>query len=262
MKKEKDYQNTRFSAETLREAYSAINEIAMRLETELSTGLLVVEHKEETWNYDTLEEFLADYRKYNWYATFSLRSRHTDLFISIKPRSAEVQVTALNRVDIEAIFSIFEKNIATDKLQPLPKPPDEPPTVFIGHGHNFAWKELKDHLHEKHGFVIEAYETGARAGHTVRDALEDMVNKSSFAILVFTAEDAQMDGSYRARQNIIHEAGLFQGRLGFPRAIMLLEEGVEEFSNVQGVQYIRFSKDNIKETYGEILATLRREFPK
>jgi predicted nucleotide-binding protein len=41
---------------------------------------------------------------------------------------------------------------------------------------------------------------------------------------------------------------------------MLLEENVEEFSNVQGVQYIRFSKNNIKETFGEVLATLRREF--
>ncbi len=87
-----------------------------------------------------------------------------------------------------------------------------------------------------------------------------MVAKSSFAVLIMTGEDEQADGERRARQNVIHEAGLFQGRLGFARAILLLEEGVEEFSNVQGVQYIRFSKGNIKETFGEVLATLRREF--
>jgi hypothetical protein len=40
----------------------------------------------------------------------------------------------------------------------------------------------------------------------------------------------------------------------------MLEEGTEEFSNVQGVQQIRFSKGKIKETFGEVLATLRREF--
>lgn len=40
----------------------------------------------------------------------------------------------------------------------------------------------------------------------------------------------------------------------------MLEEGVEEFSNVQGVQHISFSKSNIKETFGDVLATLRREF--
>ncbi len=42
----------------------------------------------------------------------------------------------------------------------------------------------------------------------------------------------------------------------------LIRGGIEEFSNVQGGQYIRFNKNNIKETFGEVLATLRREFPK
>jgi predicted nucleotide-binding protein len=58
------------------------------------------------------------------------------------------------------------------------------------------------------------------------------------------------------------KTGLFQGRLGFSRAIILLEEGTEDFSNVHGVQQIRFAKGNIKETFGEALATLKREFDK
>ena len=40
-------------------------------------------------------------------------------------------------------------------------------------------------------------------------------------------EDEHKDGSVHPRENVIHEAGLFQGRLGFPRAIVLLEP-VEE----------------------------------
>jgi predicted nucleotide-binding protein len=87
-----------------------------------------------------------------------------------------------------------------------------------------------------------------------------MVDNSSFALLVMTAEDEQADGNFRARQNVVHEAGLFQGRLGFARAILLLEEGVQEFTNVQGVQYLQFARGNIKEVFGDILATLRREF--
>jgi len=87
-----------------------------------------------------------------------------------------------------------------------------------------------------------------------------MASKSPFAFLVLTAEDLQPSGDSRARQNVVHEAGLFQGRLGFSRAVMLLEEGVEEFSNVQGVQYIPFKKGNIRETFGDAVATLRREF--
>lgn len=104
------------------------------------------------------------------------------------------------------------------------------------------------------------YETGARAGHSIRDILENMINKSFFALIVMTAEDDQEDGRMRARQNIVREAGLLQDKLGFTRAIMIFEDGVEEFSNIHGVQQIRFSQGNIKETYGEVLATIRRKF--
>jgi len=41
---------------------------------------------------------------------------------------------------------------------------------------------------------------------------------------------------------------------------VLLEEGTEDFSNLQGIHQIRYRKDNIRETFGEVLATLRREF--
>ena len=132
--------------------------------------------------------------------------------------------------------------------------------VFIGHGSSSQWRDLKDHLQDKHGYEVEAYETGARAGHHIRDILDEMASKSSFALLVMTAEDEQPDGAFRCRQNVVHETGLFQGTLGFSRAIVLMENGVEEFSNIQGIQQIRYQESNIKETFGEVLATLRREF--
>lgn len=87
-----------------------------------------------------------------------------------------------------------------------------------------------------------------------------MLSKSSFALLVMTGEDRDENGNLRARQNVIHELGLFQGKLGFSRAIILLEEDTEEFSNIHGIHQLRYGKHNIKETFGEILATLKREF--
>jgi len=86
-----------------------------------------------------------------------------------------------------------------------------------------------------------------------------MLNDSSFAVLVLTGEDQHIDGELHARENVIHELGLFQGRLGFTKAIVLLEDGVKEFSNILGIDQIRFSKNNIRETFGEVLATIKRE---
>lgn len=117
-----------------------------------------------------------------------------------------------------------------------------------------------DHLHEKHDYSVQAYEIGSRAGHTIRDILEEMLRETSFALLVMTGEDETKDGKTLARQNVVHEAGLFQGKLGFGRAIILLEAGTEEFSNIEGLQQIRFSKGNIKESFGDVVAVLRREF--
>ncbi len=87
-----------------------------------------------------------------------------------------------------------------------------------------------------------------------------MLDESSFALLVLTGEDIHTNGELHARENVIHELGLFQGRLGFTRAIVLLEEGVKEFSNILGINQLRFTKGRIKETFGDVLATIRREF--
>lgn len=135
------------------------------------------------------------------------------------------------------------------------------PLIFIGHGQSPLWRDVKDHLHDLHGYDVISYESGSRAGHTIRDVIAELLEKASFGILIMTGEDRHQDGSLSARPNVIHEVGLFQGRLGFTKAIVLLEEETQEFSNLHGVNQIRFAKGNIRETFGDVLAVLRREFP-
>jgi hypothetical protein len=48
--------------------------------------------------------------------------------------------------------------------------------------------------------------------------IAQMLDAPAIAFLVLTAEDETADGKVQARMNVIHEAGLFQGRLGFNRA--------------------------------------------
>ena len=81
------------------------------------------------------------------------------------------------------------------------------------------------------------------------------------AFLVHTAEDEQADQEVRARQNVVHETGLFQGRLGFHRAIILREDGCEDFSNLHRIQEIRFPTGDIKPSFLQVLDVINREFP-
>jgi predicted nucleotide-binding protein len=97
------------------------------------------------------------------------------------------------------------------------------------------------------------------AGVTTTARLSELLEAAAMAFLVMTSEDEQADGKMRARENVVHEVGLFQGRLGFTRAIVLLEDGCEEFSNIHGLGQIRFPKGNISATFEDIRALLERE---
>jgi hypothetical protein len=134
------------------------------------------------------------------------------------------------------------------------------PHIFIGHGGSRLYVELSDFLRGR-GFSVETFESDSRAGYTAKEVLEQMARRASMAFLVHTAEDEQADQKVRARQNVVHETGLFQGRLGFHRAIILREDGCEDFSNLYGVQEIRFPAGDIKSSFLAVLDVINREFP-
>ena len=103
------------------------------------------------------------------------------------------------------------------------------------------------------------YESEARTGHSIVLVLEKILDQATFAVLVFTAEAETEEGRERARQNVVHEAGLFQGRLGFSKAVLLVQDGVEAFTNIAGLQYIPFSDDRVEQTFYELQRVLKRE---
>jgi predicted nucleotide-binding protein len=264
MRNQRRYPNTYFSADILASGLEQLQKIeksTKRNSWDSKHSLMTTTSGSSEWKHDNVEEFFADYRKRPFSAHFEHQLRHgLELVVRKYDDNSEVRVAAPDRADIESVFSRFESALEASKL-PIPAPPPPPkPVIFIGHGHSPLWRDLKDHLHEQHGYQVEAYETGARAGHTIRDILAELVRVSTFALLVLTAEDEHADGTMHARENVIHEVGLFQGRLKYGRAIVLLEEGAKEFSNISGIHQIRFAKGNIKETYGHVLAALKREF--
>ena len=260
MHKSKIYSPYRFSADVIREAHRVFLAGVPKPQRPKLRYWLRVEVQDHEWGHESPEEFFSDYRQGGREATFQHASAnwkfHIRLFSGYR---STVEVASPNRVEIEKVYEVFEANLESSRIL-LPKPEPKPIKIFIGHGGSPIWRDLKDHLQDQHGYHVIAYEIGARAGHAIRDILEEMLDESSFALLVLSGEDKSPHGKLRARQNVVHELGLFQGRLGFSRATILLENGTEEFSNISGIQQLRFSKGNIKEIFGDVLATLRREF--
>ncbi|MFD6697457.1 TIR domain-containing protein, partial [Micromonospora aurantiaca (nom. illeg.)] len=106
--------------------------------------------------------------------------------------------------------------------------------VFIGHGGaSTDYLKLGVWLSD-HDLDWEVFDRKPTAGMSVKERLLEMLDNAQIAFLLMTSEDETAEGKSVARANVIHEVGLFQGRLGWMKAIILLEDGCEEFSNIGG----------------------------
>lgn len=262
MKKTKKYNRIFFAEEVLRKALSTVTSILGEDgESSLET-FLIVERSNVKWQYDDIELFFADYRSsIPDYAVFNISNDRVSLDVTWFPSEVtNVVVSSKCTAEIEKLSSLFDTEVKGIHVTHIKDKRNIAPIIFIGHGSSPQWRDLKDHLRDHHNYQVTAYEVGSRAGHSVRDILEDMLGKSSFAILIMTGDDKSDEGKLRSRQNVVHEIGLFQGRLGFQKAIVVIEDGVEKFSNLQGIQQIRFRPGNIREVFGDVVAALNREF--
>jgi len=131
--------------------------------------------------------------------------------------------------------------------------------IFIGHGRSPIWKDLRDFVRDKLKLESDEFNAIATAGYFTPERVKEMLDDAAFAFVVLTAEDEQPDGTVRARENVVHETGLFQGRLGFRKAIVALEQGCHTFSNISGLTYLQFPSGNIRAIFEDVRDTLLRE---
>ncbi|MBE9592478.1 MAG: hypothetical protein IMF19_03260, partial [Proteobacteria bacterium] len=171
MEKRKYYYKTRFPAEVIESAHDLFLSKLDPKKDIWAPSELLISYGNETWNYDSREEFLAEYPTAEGYS-FDHIAQENRLIIKGDSYDASVLVEFPNRADIESIFQVFERNLDSSTI----RVDSQPIKIFIGHGHNNQWRDLKDHLHEKHGFDVTAYEVGPRAGLSVKEVLEAMLN--------------------------------------------------------------------------------------
>jgi predicted nucleotide-binding protein len=131
--------------------------------------------------------------------------------------------------------------------------------IFLGHGHNNLWARVHIYLKDEMHLDVEEWETHSRAGLHSVEVLKQALESNTFAVMVVTGEDATADGGIRARQNVVHEIGLFQGKLGFEKVALLQQDGIEEFSNLAGLQVISFPSERIESAFYELGRMLKRE---
>jgi predicted nucleotide-binding protein len=114
--------------------------------------------------------------------------------------------------------------------------------VFIVHGHNEVLKQTVARTLEHLKLEPIILHEQANQGKTIIEKFESNSAKVGFAIILLTADDLgkakeDTDGNPRARQNVIFEMGYFMGKLGRERVFVLLDDGVEKPSDIDGIVY-------------------------
>jgi sugar/nucleoside kinase (ribokinase family) len=131
--------------------------------------------------------------------------------------------------------------------------------VFVAHGSGEQWHVLKEFIEQECGLPVYAFESGAWESRNVTEALAQYLDRCSFAVCVLTAEDATHDGRRLPRQNVIHEAGLFQGRYGFDRVMLLVEEGCNFVADSPGFVTATFPRNAIEAVFWRLHKMIRTE---
>jgi hypothetical protein len=247
--KKRSFQGVRFPASLVSDAYQRWIQL-VDSEGPIIKEAEVVFEDSETHTFETLASWLDAYRRNPVACTLingTVKGKSVFNYYFDPVWGSSIEVTLSDIDGVNELLERFEREAPKYRLSdqlPSERAPVTPPTsrpyVFVGYGGGSqAWRDLRDFLLRLE-IEVETFQSQTRVGQTITDVLNGMLNRANFAFLVHTAEDDVGDGRMRARQNIVHETGLFQGRLGFDRAIIIREEGTEDFSNVHGLQEIRF----------------------
>ena len=126
-------------------------------------------------------------------------------------------------------------------------------SLWIIHGgQSQQWLQTRAYLEHAMGLKCCEFNDPLAARVTIQDRVKTMAETCRLAVAVMTGEDTVSAGQLRARQNVVHEIGLSQGVLGFDRVVIMIERGVEEPSNLKGLVYVYFERDNIAASFADL----------
>lgn len=128
--------------------------------------------------------------------------------------------------------------------------------VFISHGRAPDWREVQAYIEKDIGLATLELAQEANQGRTILGKLCEVSEQCDSAVIVMTGDDLDAEGQARARENVIHEIGFFQGKYGLSRICLLYEKGISIPSNIQGLVYTPFPKGMVSASFGALVREL------
>jgi predicted nucleotide-binding protein len=189
--------------------------------------------------------------------------KNADLFVkeaNTKGLSADQFAQVLS--DVESLSDFLGKlgtsplacQVSCTSRVPLTK------NVFVIHGHDeLNTRRLTQLLQNQFNLNPIAMLSKPGMSRPLIEKFEEEAQTCSFAFGLFTPDDEIVNPANRYRQarpNVIYEVGWFIGRLGKHRVVLLLKQGTNIHSDLDGVSRIPFS-DNVEDKFLDIQKELK-----
>jgi hypothetical protein len=150
-------------------------------------------------------------------------------------------------LEVRVNSRIGEKEFENEKME----------SIFISHGQSKEWYKIQAYVEKDLHYLTIELAQQPNLGRSILQKLDEESNKCNAAIIIMTGDDVFESGEVRARENVLHEIGFFQGRFGLNKIALLHEEGVNIPSNIHGLVYIPFPKDTVEAATGALSRELK-----
>ncbi|SDR20287.1 TIR domain-containing protein [Paraburkholderia tuberum] len=176
------------------------------------------------------------------------------------------EVLHYSRAQLERLVrdldQILEIRANSELAPPSQSSPQLPNRIFLSHGRSGDWREVQAFVEKDVEIPTLELAQEVNAGQSIIEKLESNSAACDSAVIVMTGDDIDENGQVRARENVIHEIGWFQGRYGRARVCLLHEEAVNIPSNLSGVVYIPFPKGSVQTSFGTLFRELKAMYKK
>lgn len=156
------------------------------------------------------------------------------------PKEYRNGITVLNGI-LESINLLSGEDIHVDDEKILY---DVSKNIFIVHGHDETRRIAVESFVRSINYNPIVLFKEPSVGQTIIEKIESNAENICFAIVIYTSCDLgkvkeSTDLTPRARQNVVFEHGYMCAHLGRKKVVALLENGVEQPGDLEGVIYIK-----------------------
>lgn len=146
-----------------------------------------------------------------------------------------------------------------EHIETLKIPDAMPSGVFLVHHENIYRDTVRRFIEEDCGLLVYEISSADIGGPDFTGRLSEAMRQCSFVICLLCRNEQMVDGLPRANQNVVYQAGFFQGRYGFGRVALLTEVGCDPFSNIAGIVRLDFPAPQVSSTFIDLHRMLQRE---